>query len=288
MKVGIGMPEQQIGFDPGVLKEFAVRAEELGFDFISCVDHVLGTPHDRRDPPFAQGGFYDEKSVFHEPFTLLSFWAALTTRINLATCVLVLPQRQTALVAKQAAELAILSNHRFVMGVGSGWNYIEYESLGTDYRTRGRRLEEQVILMRRLWSEPVLDFTGDHHRVDRAGLNPLLEQPVPIWFGGFAKVQQDRCARLGDGFMWAGNTSWSRAGIEFIRQRATEVGRNPDDIAFQAGLGEAEGFVERANQWAAVGGTHASVRLGEGHGAELLDDLVRVRDEVGELLGSAV
>ncbi len=284
MKVGIRMPEQQIGFDPGVIKEFAVRSEELGFDFITCVDHVLGTPHDRRDPPFHEGGFYDEKSVFHEPFTLFSYWAGVTSRINFAISVLVLPQRQTALVAKQAAQLAILSNHRLQIGVGSGWNYIEYESLGTEYRSRGRRLEEQVILLRRFWSEPVVDFTGDHHRIDRAGLNPLLEQPVPIWFGGFAQVQQDRCARLGDGFMWAGNTSWSRKGIQFIRQRAAEVGRDPDAIGFQSSLGEAEGFVDRANAWAEVGGTHASVELGDGRGAELLDALVRVREQVGDLI----
>ncbi len=284
IQIGVGLPEQQLGFDPGVVRDFAVTAEELGFDFITSVDHVLGTPHDRRDPPFHEGGFYDETSVFHEPFTLFAYWAAFTGCIELVTCVLVLPQRQTALVAKQAAQLAILSSNRFRMGVGSGWNYIEYETLGTDYRTRGPRLEEQVDVLRRFWSEPVVDYAGDHHKIDRAGLNPLLEHPVPIWFGGFAKVQQDRCARIGDGFMWSGNTSWSRAGIEFIRARAVEVGRDPDSIGFQASLGEAEGFSARADAWSEVGGTHATVRLGNGRGAELISELVQVREQLGDAI----
>jgi len=284
MRIGVHLPEQQIGFDPGVIREFAVRAEELGFDFITSVDHVLSTPHDRREPPCHEGGICDENSVFHEPLTLFAYWAGVTSRIELVASVLVLPQRQTALVAKQAAQLAILSKDRFRLGVGSGWNHIEYESLGTDYRSRGRRLEEQVHLLRRFWSEPVIDFTGDHHRIDRAGLNPLLDKPVPIWFGGFAKVQQDRCARIGDGFLWAGNTSWSRAGIEFIRARAVEVGRDPDAIGFQASLDQSGDYDAAVSNWAAAGGTHASVNLGDGRGAELLDAMVQVRGQLGGLI----
>ena len=284
MRIGVHLPEQQIGFDPGVVREFAIRAEELGFDFITCVDHVLGTPHDRRDPPFPEGGIYDEHNVFHEPLTLFAYWAAVTNRIELVAGVLVLPQRQTALVAKQAAQLAILSGDRFRLGVGSGWNHIEYESLGTDYRTRGPRLEEQVQLLRRFWSEPVIDFTGDHHRIDRAGLNPLLERPVPIWFGGFAKVQQDRCARIGDGFMWAGNTSWSRAGIEFIRSRAVEVGRDPSTIGFQAHLDRPDDLAAAVSDWAAAGGTHVSFSLGEGRGSDFLDAMALMHEQLGDLI----
>ncbi len=287
MKIGVHLPEQQIGFDPGVVRDFAVVAEELGFDYITCVDHVLGTPHDRRDPPFHELGIYDENSVFHEPFTLFAYWAAVTTRIELVTSVLVLPQRQTALVAKQAAELAILSNHRLRMGVGSGWNYVEYETLGTDYQTRGSRLEEQVRVVRRLWSEPVLEFAGDHHRIDRAGLNPLLDRPVPIWFGGFARVQQDRCARIGDGFMWAGNTSLSRAGNEFIRTRAAEADRDPGTIGFQANLGEAGDLGNEVEAWADAGGTHATVGLGDGSGAEFIDALIRVREQLGDAIATS-
>jgi len=282
MRIGVSLPEQQIGFDPGVVREFVVRAEELGFDFVSSVDHVLGSPHDRRDPPFPEAGIYDETSVFHEPLTLFAFWAAVTSRIELVTSVLVLPQRQTALVAKQAAQVAILSGNRLRLGLGSGWNYVEYEALGTDFATRGRRLEEQVGLLRRLWNEPVIDFTGDHHRIDRAGLNPLLDQPIPIWFGGFARVAQDRCARIGDGFLWGRNSSLARGGIEFIKERSLEVGRDPDTIGHQAGLGPGEGFGPRAAAWTEAGGTHGTVSLGEGRGPELLDALVRAREGVGD------
>lgn len=287
MKIGVKLPEQQIGFDPGIVREFAVTAEHLGFDFITCIDHVLGTPHDRRDPPFPEGGFYDENSVFHEPLTLFAYWAAATATIELVVSVLVLPQRQTALVAKQAAQVAILSGNRLRLGVGTGWNHIEYEALSTDYASRGPRLEEQVGVLRRLWNEPVVDFAGNHHRIDRAGLNPRLEQPIPIWFGGFAAVQQDRCARIGDGFMWMGNTSWARAGNEFIRARAAEAGRDPDAIGFQANLGEADEEIEdKVGDWAAAGGTHALVGLGDGRGAELLNALVRARENIGTLLPS--
>lgn len=285
MKLGVRLPEQQIGFDPGVVRDFAVLAEQLGFDFITCVDHVLGTPHDRRDPPFPAGGFYDESSVFHEPLTLFAYWAAATERIEFAASVLVLPQRQTALVAKQAAELSILSRNRFRMGVGSGWNHIEYESLGADYTSRGARLEEQVQLLRRLWSEAVIDFEGTHHRIDRAGLNPLLERPVPIWFGGFARVQQDRCARIGDGFMWAADTSLARAGIEFISRRAGDVGRDPDAIGHQANLGAVgDDIAAGIDAWAQAGGTHASVGPGDARGADLLDSLTRLGDQLADRL----
>ena len=141
MKIGIGIPEQIIGFDAGLLRDYAVTAEALGFDHLTCVDHMLATTHDRREPPFPPGGISTEESVFHEPLTVFAFLAAVTTRIELVSAVLVLPQRQTALVAKQAAEVALLSGHRLRLGVGTGWNYVEYESLGTNFKTRGRRQE---------------------------------------------------------------------------------------------------------------------------------------------------
>lgn len=285
MKVGIGIPEQTIGFDPSVVRDFAQAAEELGFDFLTCVDHVLGTEHADRNPPFPPGGIYTEESVFHEPLTLFGFLAACTSRIELVTSVLVLPQRQTALVAKQAAEVALLSNHRLRLGVGSGWNHIEYESLNTDYKTRGRRQEEQVGLLRRLWSEPLLDVDTDFHRIDRAGLNPLLERPVPIWFGGFSEAQQDRCARIGDGFIWMRDSSLARRGNDFIRERAADAGRNPDDIGFQVGISPAEGQTYEAAiaDWAGAGGTHVTVgrELAGRTGRELVDALPMVREQVG-------
>ena len=291
MKIGLSIPEQTIGFDPAVVRDFAVLAEELGFDFLCCVDHVLGTEHARRDPPFPPEGIYTEKSVFHEPLTLFGYLAGLTRRIELVTAVLVLPQRQTALVAKQAAEVALLSNYRLRLGVGSGWNYVEYESLASDYTSRGPRQEEQVLLLRRLWSEPVLDVTGAFHRIDRAGLNPLLERPVPIWFGGFSKVQQDRCARIGDGMLWARNSRLSRQGNAFIRERAAALGRDPDSLGFQAGVSGAddESLAQGLAAWEEAGGTHATVGgpiLAGKIGRQLVDALPRLREMVGDALAS--
>ena len=288
MKIGIGIPEQRIGFEPAVLRDFAQAAEELGFDYLTCVDHVLGTEHANRTPPFPPGGIYTEKSVFHEPLTLFSFLAACTSRIELVTSVLVLPQRQTALVAKQAAEVALLSDHRLRLGVGSGWNHIEYESLNTEYRTRGRRQEEQVEVMRRLWSEPIVDIDTEFHRIDRAGLNPLLDRPVPIWFGGFSEAQQDRCARIGDGFIWMRDSTLARRGNEFIRARAVEVGRDADDLGFQVGISAAEGqgYAPAIAAWASAGGTHVSVgqELEGKFGRDLVDALPVFAEQLGDAL----
>lgn len=285
MRIGIRIPEQTIGFDPVVLRDYAQTAEELGFDYLTCVDHVLGTEHEDRDPPFPPGGIYTEDHVFHEPLTLFSYLAACTTRIEMVTWVLVLPQRQTALVAKQVAQLALLSNHRVRLGVGSGWNHIEYEALGSDYRTRGRRLEEQVQLLRRLWSEPVLDYTGDFHRIDRAGINPRLGRPVPIWFGGFSDAQQDRCARIGDGFLWMRDSRLTREGVDNIRRRAEEVGRDPATLGFQVGVAPREGqsLSDALAEWERAGGTHATITSGaldSASGRRTVDVLAALGEEL--------
>jgi probable F420-dependent oxidoreductase len=284
MKIGLAIPEQLIGFDPAVVRDYAALAEELGFAYLTIVDHVLGTPHDRRDPPFHPGGIYTDNSTFHEPFTLFAFLAGVTAEIELVTAVLVLAQRQTALVAKQAAEISLLSRHRLRLGVGTGWNYIEYESLDMDYHSRGRRLEEQVLLLRRLWSEPLLEVDTRFHKIDRASIIPRLEKPVPIWFGGFSEVQQDRCARIGDGMLWTVSSSYARRGKDFIRNRAEEVGRDPESIGFQASVSAKQGqSLEQALAvWREAGGTHATVSpAGSGRrGADLLQVLPALRDEV--------
>jgi probable F420-dependent oxidoreductase len=296
MEVGLAIPEQLIGFDPFVLRDYAVRAEELGFFYLTVTDHVLGATHELRNPPFPSGGVYTEAHVFHEPLTLFAFLAAVTNRLELVTAVLVLPQRQTALVAKQAAEVALLSNYRLRMGVGSGWNYVEYESLGTEFETRGHRLEEQVTLLRRLWCEPLLDVDTEFHRIDRAGINPRLEKPVPIWFGGFSAVQQDRCARVGDGMLWSGDTSLSRRGNDAIRAAASNYGRDPAQLGFQATVVAHDGESIRSaiRRWDEAGGTHATISPaptgGRGPaftgptGRSLIDELPRLRDEVGDYL----
>jgi probable F420-dependent oxidoreductase len=290
IKIGLHFCEQLIGFDPGVIRDYAILAEELGFDHITSVDHVLGTEHANRHPPFPADGIYTEESVFHEPLTLFAFMAAVTSRIEFVTSTIVLPQRQTALVAKQTAEIALLSNHRLRLGVGSGWNHVEYEALGMSFRTRGRMQEEQVQLLRRLWTEKIIDVDTDLHRIDRAGINPRLERPVPIWFGGFSEVQMDRCARIGDGFLWSRDSSFARKGNEFILARAAEVGRAPGAVGLQAPMAPREGqsLAEALRSWEAAGGTHAAVggpHREEGpRGRELLEELPRLREEVGDLV----
>ena len=171
MKLGAVFPTTEIGTDPIVIRDFAQTAEDLGYSHILIYDHVLGAPHDDREPRLM--GPYTENDAFHEPFVLLAYLAAATTRIELATGVIILPQRQTALVAKQAIELDLLSSGRFRLGVGLGWNFVEYEALGVPYAGRGARMEEQLEVIRRLWREPIVDFDGAHHRIDRAGLPGL-------------------------------------------------------------------------------------------------------------------
>jgi probable F420-dependent oxidoreductase len=296
MEVGLAIPEQLISFDPAVLRDYAVKAEELGFSYLTITDHVLGASREGRSPPLPSRAIYSEVHLLHEPLTLFSFLAAATSRIELVTAVLVLPQRQTALVAKQAAEVAFLSNYRLRMGVGSGWNYVEYESLGMDFKTRGRRLEEQVTLLRRLWCEPLLDVNTEFHRINRAGINPRLEKPVPIWFGGFSTVQQDRCARIGDGMLWTFDTSLSRLGNDTIRTAASTYGRDPAQLGFQATVVARDGVSEWSaiRRWELAGGTHATLCPAEvppsgpvltgPTGRLLIDELSRIRDGVGDYI----
>jgi len=202
LELGAVLPTCEIGNDPDAIRDFAQTAEGLGYSHLLIYDHVLGAAHEDRDPPLT--GPYTEADAFHEPMVLLGYLAAVTSRIELATGVLILSQRQTALVAKQAAELAILSRGRFRLGVGSGWNPVEYESLGVPFEGRGERLEAQVDLMRRLWSEPLLDHEDAFHRIDRASILPRPERPIPIWFGGMGKRPISRAARIGDGFTFGG------------------------------------------------------------------------------------
>jgi len=201
MKIGVIFPQIEIGCDPSILRDFAETAEAVGFSHISAFDHILGAEHSERDPELT--GPYLETDDFHEPLTLFSFFAGVTRAIEFVTGVLVLPQRQAPLVAKQAAELAILSQGRFRLGIGVGWNYVEYEGMGEEFRSRGRRLDEQVSVMRQLWSGQVLSYEGEWHHFERIAMSPIPPNPVPIWFGGFSPAAQRRAARIGDGFLFA-------------------------------------------------------------------------------------
>jgi probable F420-dependent oxidoreductase len=260
VRIGVVFPNEAIGTDAAAAREFAQMVEELGFAHIIFYDHVLGAEHAGREP--ALPGPYTEADSFHEPLVLMGYLAACTSRIELATGILIVTQRQTVLVAKQVAELQILSQGRIRLGVGIGWNHVEYESLGIPWESRGARLEEQIAVLRQLWTQPVIDFNSRFHRVDRAGIRPLPTARIPLWFGGFSPAQQDRTARVGDGFFWQYPSSYAVKGIKRILDGAAELGRDPLDIGFDALFdGTADDTPRDIERWAANGGTHASLEF---------------------------
>lgn len=266
MQIGTVLPHNEIGGDPAAIKAYLQGLEAQGITHLLIYDHVLGADRDR---PGGFEGPYDKDVAFHEPLTFLAFAAAVTTSLELVTTVLVLPQRQTVLVAKQAAEVAILSNNRLRLGVGVGWNTIEYQALNEDFANRGRRQGEQVEVLRRLWEEDAISYEGAHHTIDRAGINPRPSRTIPIWFGGSSPAALERCARLGNGWMPLGGANdESRSRIETIRQHREAAGRSMDDFGIQAQAQYARGTPERwrshAERWAEMGATHLAIAT---HGA---------------------
>ncbi len=243
MRVGAVFPQLEIGTDPDVIARYARTIEELGYDHLAIFDHVLGADSNR---PGGWTGVYDHRSMFHEPLVLFGYLAAITTRLGLATAIVVLPQRQTALVAKQAAEVDVLSRGRLVLGVGIGWNEVEYEALGMTFTNRGRRIEEQIAVLRALWTQEVVDFEGRWHRIARAGINPLpVQRPIPIWMGGGWDRQKRtivepalrRIARLADGwFTHLPPNEDGRAGMDAFRRLVREEGRDPAKVPVEGRL----------------------------------------------------
>lgn len=232
MRIGVAFPQSEIGSDPVVIREFVVIAEALGYTHLRVYDHVLGAVHEGRHPPLT--GPYTETTPFHEPFVLFGFLAACTSTIELVAGVLVLPQRQTALVAKQAAEIDLLSGGRLRLGVGTGWNHVEFQALNEDFSNRGRRQEEQIEVLRLLWSQPLLDYTGRWHRIDRASILPRPERPIPIWLGGFSEVAYRRASRLADGFLFARSPELAETVFPALRQYVADEGRDPHDFGIDA------------------------------------------------------
>jgi len=261
LRLGAIFPTTEIGDDPGAIRDWAQAAEGLGFDHVIAYDHVLGAVHEGRTPPL--GGPYTERDAFHEPLVLFGYLAAITQRIELCTGVVILPQRQTALVAKQAAEVALLSKGRLRLGVGTGWNHVEYESLGATFEDRGKRLDEQVELLRRLWREPVVDFSGRFHRVDRAGILPRPRRDIPIWFGGFTPVAVRRAARTGDGILFGTSPSRMRKLQALALEELAKAGRRPDEFGAEAVVDASdtpETWLRELALWRELGGTHLSLR----------------------------
>jgi probable F420-dependent oxidoreductase len=261
MQIGVTFPQSEIGSDPVAIRDYAQAAEELGYRHILVYDHVLGA-----DPTHREGWRgYTHETMFHEPFVLFGYLAGLTRTLELVTGVIILPQRQTALVAKQAAEADVLTGGRLRLGVGVGWNPVEYEALGMDFSTRGRVIEEQVEVLRRLWTEPVVTYEGKYHRITEAGLNPLpVQRPIPVWMGGHADVLLRRTARIGDGwFPLMPPDDTARAAIERLREYAREAGRDPDSVGIEprVNIGERgpDEWVRETEEWRELGATHISV-----------------------------
>lgn len=272
MQIGVVFPQTEIGADPSEIAAYAEAVEEIGYQHLGAYDHVLGA-----DPAVHTGwaGPYDVDTTFHEPLVLFGYLAAMTT-LELVTGILILPQRQTALVAKQAAEVDLLTGGRFRLGVGVGWNAVEYQALGTSFSDRGPRLAEQVALLRELWTERSVSFEGRHEQVRGAGIAPLpVQRPIPIWFGASSPPAYRRAGALGDGWF-----PLVQPGPELdearrhVAQGARDAGRDPAALGMEgririAGL-DADAIRSRARAWAAAGATHLSLdTMGAGlRGAE--------------------
>ena len=269
MRVGVVFPQTEIGPDPVAIRDYVQAAEDPGYSHLIAYDHVLGA-----DTRFHEGwsGGYALNDMFHEPLVVFGYMAAITKTLELVTAILILGQRQTALVAKQAAEVDVLSGGRLRLGVGIGWNHVEYEALGQNFHNRGRRTEEQIPLLRALWTQEVVNFKGRWNHVTDAGINPLpVQRPIPIWMGAGGRLSPvppervlRRVARLADG--WFPQFSPDEAGRETItrvREYAREEGRDPSVIGMEARINIADGnpefWVERAKAWEELGATHISV-----------------------------
>lgn len=265
MHVGVIYPQNELGGDPEAVGQIGMATEQLGYHHLVAYDHVVGAPHDRE--PKLQGP-YTDKDPFHDPFVMFGYLAALTKRIELVTGVIILPQRQTVLVARQAADVDLLSGGRLRLGVGIGWNYVEYDALGQDFNKRGKRVGEQVELLRKLWSEELVEFGGEFDQVDRAALHPRPTRAIPIWMGGFADVAMRRAVRIADGFMFAGAMTDSFDMLTRLRGCLDEAGRADAPFGLQSnmlGTIGAEAVVERAQRWHDAGGTHVAVNtMGQG------------------------
>ena len=260
MRIGVVFPQTELGGDPAIVRAYAQGVADLGFTHILAYDHVVGA-----DPTVHQGwqGPYDVDTTFHEPFVMFGYLAAITP-LELVTGVVILPQRQSVLVAKQAAEVDLLTGGRFRLGVGLGWNAVEYEALGEKFTNRGKRSEEQVELMRKLWTERSVTFDGKYHTVTGAGLAPLpAQRPIPVWFGAASDRAYERAGRLGDGWfpMMDPGPGLDYA-LEQVKRAAASAGRDADSLGMEGRVswaGDRDKAAADIGAWKAVGATHVSV-----------------------------
>jgi probable F420-dependent oxidoreductase len=267
MQIGVVFPQTEIGPDPAGVRAYAQAVQDLGYKHLLLYDHVLGA-----DPAGHPGwsGPYTVDTLFHEPFVIFGYLAAIAPELELVTGVIILPQRQTALVAKQAAEVDVLTSGKFRLGVGIGWNAVEYEGLSMDFHNRGRRLEEQIQVMRRLWTEPTVTFAGRYHCITAAGINPLpIQRPIPVWIGGSAEAAIKRAAEIADGYFpqrpldggWPATFDKIRAWIEAAGRDVAKFGI---ECRVNAATGTPDDWQKQAEEWRALGATHLSINTMNG------------------------
>jgi probable F420-dependent oxidoreductase len=285
MQVGVVFPQTELGGDVGAVRAYGEQVEALGYRHILAFDHVVGA-----DPLVHTGwnGPYDVQTTFHEPMVLFGFLAGVTRSLEFVTGVIVLPQRQTVLVAKQAAEVDLLSSGRFRLGVGIGWNTVEYEALSEDFGNRGKRSEEQIELMRRLWTEESVTFDGKFHTVTGAGLAPLpVQRPIPVWIGAGSTPGYERAGRIADGwFPMVVPGPALDAARSVVDQAAVDAGRDPKAIGMEAWVkwqGSADDVVAKVAKWVQVGASHISINT-MGAGLETVDDHLAALAAVAEAL----
>ena len=284
MQIGVTFPQTEIGADPAVIRDYAQAAQGMGYRHLVAFDHVLGADTTHR--PGWRG--YTHRQMFHEPFVLFGYLAALT-HLEFVPAVIILPQRQTALVAKQAAEVDVLTGGKLRLGVGVGWNPVEYEALGMNFQARGRVVEEQIEVMRLLWSQEVVSYKGQYHTITEAGLNPLpIRRSIPIWLGGSADVLLRRVARIGDGWFPQGQPDdHMRRLLERLISYIKEVGRDPSTVGIEARVNASEGnldeWVRQTEGWRALGATHISLNtMGAGFNSpgEHIDAIRRYKEAI--------
>ncbi len=294
MKTGVVFPQTEIGADPVAVRDYVQAVESLGYAHMMAYDHVLGADTNQHTN---WEGSYTSESMFHEPFVLFGYLAGVTTTLELVTAVLILSQRQTALVAKQAAEVDLLTGGRLRLGVGVGWNHVEYEALNQDFSNRGRRYAEQIPLLRAFWTNDVVGFDGKYHKVDHAGVNPLpVQRPIPIWMGAGARanpVPTDRVLRrvasLADGWfpqMQPGDDA--KFTVERLQTFLSEVGRESSSMGMEPRINLADGNPEiwqaHANAWQSMGATHVSIntmRAGLNSPQDHIDAIQKFKEVIG-------
>jgi probable F420-dependent oxidoreductase len=287
MKFGVGFPHDQTLLDPGAVRTLAQAIDELGFSFLTASDHVVGADLTNR-PDWKLP--HSLANLNREPLMLLSFIAACTRRIMLGTSVLIMPQRQTALVAKQMAELDILSGGRAMLGIGVGRVELEYKTLNEDFKTRGRRLEAQIGVLRAFWTQPSVSIEDEWHHIDAVGINPLpVQRPIPIWMGASAEPALKRIARLADGWLPSSSTARDFPNLlERFTGWMREAGRDPSEISIaprmQVNGEDTDAWAREMEDWERLGVTHLALSLGRG-ASESPDARIDVLRKFAEAVG---